>query len=94
MTLKAHLRLFGIPIRFDPTFVILAAGFGYLLFLRGELITGPQGMACEIGHMTIALDGRHCKCGNDGCLEAYASGPNIAARAREGLEAGRSSEVQ
>ena len=41
--------------------------------------------------MTIAADGRRCGCGNRGCLEAYASGPNIAARAREGLEAGASS---
>ena len=38
--------------------------------------------------MTIDFTGRRCACGNYGCLEAYASGPNIAARAREGLEAG------
>jgi glucokinase len=31
------------------------------------------------------LNGRHCKCGNYGCLEAYASGPAIATRAREVL---------
>src|SRR5256712_3216864 len=31
---------------------------------------------------------RSCKCGNYGCLEAYASGPAIAARAVEGIEAG------
>jgi glucokinase len=29
------------------------------------------------------MNGRRCKCGNYGCLEAYASGPNIAERARE-----------
>jgi glucokinase len=38
--------------------------------------------------MTIDSTGRKCACGNYGCLEAYASGPAIAARAREGLEAG------
>ena len=31
------------------------------------------------------MNGRHCKCGNYGCLEAYASGPAIATRAREVL---------
>jgi glucokinase len=31
------------------------------------------------------VNGRHCKCGNYGCLEAYASGPAIATRAREAL---------
>src|SRR5205809_383622 len=45
-------------------------------------------IAGEIGHMTIDLNGRRCKCGNYGCLEAYASGPAIAARAVEGVEAG------
>ena len=38
--------------------------------------------------MSIDSTGRRCKCGNYGCLEAYASGPNIAARAVEGIEAG------
>jgi hypothetical protein len=42
-------------------------------------------MAGEIGHTTIDVNGRHCKCGNYGCLEAYASGPAIATRAREVL---------
>ena len=41
--------------------------------------------------MTIDSTGRKCKCGNYGCLEAYASGPAIAARAVEGLEAGATS---
>jgi glucokinase len=44
--------------------------------------------AGEIVHMTIDSTGRKCNCGNYGCLEAYASGPAIAARAREGIEAG------
>src|SRR2546425_9302970 len=38
--------------------------------------------------MTSDAMGRRCKCGNYGCLEAYASGPAIAARAVEGIEAG------
>jgi glucokinase len=42
-------------------------------------------VAGEIGHATIDINGRRCKCGNYGCLEAYASGPSIADRAREAL---------
>ena len=38
--------------------------------------------------MSIDSTGRQCKCGNYGCLEAYASGTAIGARAREGAEAG------
>jgi len=43
-------------------------------------------VAGEIGHTTIDSTGRYCRCGNYGCLEAYASGPAIALRAREALE--------
>jgi glucokinase len=43
--------------------------------------------------MTIETNGRRCGCGNDGCLEAYASGPAIARRAREALEAGAESTL-
>src|SRR6267154_1553514 len=51
-------------------------------------LTIGTGIGGEIGHMSIDSNGRRCKCGNDGCLEAYASGPAIAARAVEGIEAG------
>src|SRR2546422_9992747 len=56
--------------------------------LAGRVYRGKSDIAGEIGHMTIDSNGRRCKCGNYGCLEAYASGPAIAARAVEGIEAG------
>lgn len=71
--------------------VTLGTGIGGGLMLGGRLVQGASGCAGEIGHMTIDLNGRRCACGNYGCLEAYASGPNIAARAREGIEAGSAS---
>ena len=66
----------------------LGTGIGGGIVLNGEIIHGASDAAGEIGHMTIEFTGRKCKCGNYGCLEAYCSGPNIAARAREGLDAG------
>jgi len=68
--------------------VTLGTGIGGGLILDGEVYHGVSDAAAEIGHMTIDSTGRKCNCGNYGCLEAYASGPAIAARAREGLEAG------
>jgi glucokinase len=68
--------------------VTLGTGIGGGLILDGRLVRGACGTAGEFGHMTIDLTGRRCACGNHGCLEAYASGPNIAARAREGIESG------
>ena len=61
----------------------IGTGIGGGLIIDGELFHGASDVAGEIGHTTIDLNGRHCKCGNYGCLEAYASGPAIAdARAR------------
>jgi len=61
----------------------IGTGIGGGLILNGALYHGASDMAGEVGHTTIDLNGRHCKCGNYGCLEAYASGPAIATRARE-----------
>jgi glucokinase len=66
--------------------VTLGTGIGGGVVLNGELYHGATDAAAEIGHMTIDSTGRKCKCGNYGCLEAYASGPAIAARALEGLD--------
>ncbi len=66
----------------------IGTGIGGGIVLGGEIYRGASDMAGEIGHMTIDLNGRRCKCGNYGCLEAYASGPAIAARAVEGVQAG------
>ena len=63
----------------------LGTGIGGGFIVNGELHHGASDAASEFGHMTIAATGRKCKCGNYGCLEAYASGPNIAARAVEGI---------
>jgi glucokinase len=69
----------------------LGTGIGGGLVMDGEIFHGASDAAAEFGHMTIDTTGRKCKCGNYGCMEAYASGPNIAARAVEGLEAGTDS---
>jgi glucokinase len=61
----------------------IGTGIGGGLVLDGRLYHGVSDVAGEIGHTTIDLHGRRCKCGNYGCLEAYASGTNIAERARE-----------
>jgi len=63
----------------------IGTGIGGGLILDGKLYHGSSDVAGEIGHATIDVTGRLCKCGNYGCLEAYASGPSIAARAREAV---------
>ena len=66
--------------------ITIGTGIGGGVILDGQLYHGSSDVAGEIGHTTIDPAGRYCKCGNYGCLEAYASGPAIAVRAREALE--------
>jgi glucokinase len=73
--------------------ITIGTGIGGGLILDGKLFHGASDVAGEIGHTTIDTEGRRCKCGNYGCLEAYASGPNIALRAVEEIEAGAVSRL-
>jgi len=66
-------------------FVVCAigTGIGGGVVSQGRLILGPHEVAGEIGHITVDPNGYKCNCGNYGCVEALASGPNIARRAKE-----------
>jgi predicted NBD/HSP70 family sugar kinase len=46
-------------------------GVGAGIIIDGQLFAGSQGMAGEVGHMSIDFNGRKCSCGNFGCLERY-----------------------
>jgi glucokinase len=74
--------------------ITIGTGIGGGIILEGRLYHGASDVAGEFGHTTIDTEGRRCKCGNYGCLEAYASGPNIALRAVEELEAGAESQLR
>lgn len=69
------------------SFVTLAigTGVGMGIVIDGQLVSGRRGAAGEVGHLPIVVadpfDARHRAAG--GPLEAVASGPAIAARARE-----------
>ena len=71
----------------------IGTGIGGGIVVDGKLVHGASDVAGEIGHITIEINGRRCGCGNDGCLEAYASGPAIARRAMESIDAGASSDL-
>jgi len=73
--------------------ITIGTGIGGGIIVDGKLYHGASDCAGEIGHTTIDTEGRRCKCGNYGCLEAYASGPNIAMRAVEEIKAGAVSRL-
>lgn len=61
----------------------LGTGVGGAVIHRGELLRGHDGMAGELGHATVVPGGRRCGCGNQGCLEAYASKTALLKRLKE-----------
>lgn len=71
----------------------LGTGVGAGIILDGEIWRGVDGMAGEVGHMTVAPRGRKCGCGNSGCLEAYASATAVVERAKEAMAGGAASAL-
>ena len=63
--------------------VIMGTGCGGGIVHNGEVVTGPQAIAGEWGHMSIAPDGPLCYCGQRGCVETYISGGGLEARYAE-----------
>jgi predicted NBD/HSP70 family sugar kinase len=74
-------------------FVTCDVGVGAGIVLNDRLFTGMQGMAGEIGHSILQIDGPQCSCGRRGCAETFIGARALAREARQfgGLSgAGRS----
>jgi len=52
----------------------LGTGVGGAVVIDGKLLVGGNGIAAELGHIRFIRGGRPCGCGQNGCLEQYASG--------------------
>jgi len=77
----------------DMAMLTLGTGIGGGVVLSGTLWRGRNENAGELGHKIVIPEGRTCKCGQRGCLEAYASAATTAQRAEELLAAGRKSTL-
>jgi glucokinase len=71
--------------------LFVGTGIGSGIVQNGRMYTGLSGTAGEVGHMTIAADGRICGCGSRGCLEAYASRTAITKAIMSEIHHGRDS---
>ncbi|NDB18677.1 MAG: ROK family protein [Actinobacteria bacterium] len=67
----------------DLVMVTVGTGVGGGIVLGGRLLVGAQGMAAEIGHMTLVPGGLPCPCGKSGCWEQYSSGQALVRIAKE-----------
>jgi glucokinase len=71
-------------------YITVSTGVGGGIIADGRLYGGAKGSAGEIGHTVIDPNGPKCGCGNNGCLEALASGTAIARRGAEAAKRGDS----
>ncbi|AFU00908.1 ROK family transcriptional regulator [Nocardia brasiliensis] len=67
----------------DLIVVTLRAGVGIGVVVDGMLYRGVSNSAGEWGHTNLVLDGRECRCGRTGCVEAYVGAPGIVRTLRE-----------
>lgn len=71
----------------------VGTGIGGGLVIGGKLHLGIGGTGGELGHTIIDFNGPICGCGNPGCLEAFASGPAIAAMGLKAVTQGLTTRI-
>jgi predicted NBD/HSP70 family sugar kinase len=74
----------------NVVYLRLASGIGAGVVCDGRMVHGRDGLAGELGHVTVDPYGAICRCGRRGCLETVASPTAIA----ELLSRGRPSPVR
>ncbi len=61
----------------DVIYVKASTGIGAGLIVDGRLVKGTTGIAGELGHVQVDVNGVMCRCGSRGCLETEVSGPKL-----------------
>lgn len=86
-------RLYGAARAVDNFAMLdISEGLGLGVVQGGRILEGHSGLAGELGHVTVRLDGKRCGCGNDGCLETVATDTALATAVSERL--GRAVSVE
>ena len=84
-------RAFGAAQGYDDfIYLTVSTGVGGAIVTGGRLLHGPDGLAGELGHVPVSLDGPRCGCGGFGHVESYASGAGLAKLARALVASGGS----
>ncbi|MBW7477681.1 ROK family glucokinase [Paenibacillus oenotherae] len=68
----------------------LGTGVGGGVIIGGKIVEGSNGMAGELGHMSVVpdLEAIQCGCGKMGCLESVSSATGIIRMAKDAVERG------
>lgn len=71
----------------------LGTGVGGGVVLDGKIWHGMKGMAGELGHMNVELEGPPCGCGSRGCIEQLASATAVKRMAIEAVATGKAPDL-
>jgi predicted NBD/HSP70 family sugar kinase len=74
-------------------YVAVDVGVGAGIIVDGHLFQGGGDLNPEFGHTSIQADGPRCACGNRGCLELFASTPQLVLRTIEAIQQGHASSL-
>lgn len=69
--------------RDDVLFATIGTGIGGAVAVGGVVVNSARDNFGEIGHLTAVVGGEPCGCGSAGCIEAYAGGAYLLARAEK-----------
>jgi glucokinase len=75
----------------DILFLTISTGIGGGVIIKNRLLLGSQGLAAELGHVSVDPNGPMCGCGQRGHLEAISSGTAIGKYVVAQLQQGRTS---
>lgn len=67
----------------DVIYLAIGTGLGGAALVGGQLASGLNAYAMEVGHLVLDPQGRACRCGLRGCAEMYVSGVGLLAGTRE-----------
>lgn len=63
--------------------VTIGTGLGAGIIIDGKILRGVDGLAGEIGHISVEPNGHPCGCGSFGCVEQYTSATAIVRQTHE-----------
>ena len=77
----------------DAVMITLGTGIGGGIVINGNLYSGINHVAAELGHMVIQADGVQCNCGRKGCFEGYASATALIRMTKEVADKNKESKI-
>ena len=59
-------------------YILLSNNVGGAMIINGQVYSGNNFRAAEVGHITLVPQGRQCYCGQCGCVDPYLAATNLS----------------